>query len=145
MHPRIGRAVTGSHGEPRPRLLDRRRLVDRTLALLATHFREPLLLEDVALAVGCSKFHLARVFRRQTNCTLHQWILRLRLEAAWVALHGGRSADLTDLALELGFSSHSHFTKAFRERYGMPPSRVRDSVAASVLGPTAVARELTQR
>ena len=55
---------------------------------------------------------------------LHRYLTRLRLRAALERLAGGAN-DLTALALDLGFSSHSHFADAFRREFGRTPSAVR--------------------
>ncbi len=81
-------------------------------------------LGDLARAVGSSPYHLLRLFRAETGSTIHQYRLQLRLDAAARRVLEGCD-DLTGLALELGFSSHSHFTDAFRRRFGLAPSSLR--------------------
>ena len=69
-------------------------------------------------------FHLCRSFRRATGLTLHAYRDEVRLRLALERLqHGER--DLSRLALDLGYSSHSHFTAAFRHTFDMPPSTAR--------------------
>lgn len=116
---------------PRPAEGARRRaldLADRARALLATTFREPLSLGDLAARLGTSPFHLCRRFREGTGRSLHQHRLQLRLGAALEGL-GRRGVDLAELALDLGFSSHAHFTATFARAYGRPPSAVRADLA----------------
>src|SRR5262245_32652562 len=81
-------------------------------------------LGDLARGVGSSPYHLLRLFRAETGSTIHQYRMQLRLVAAARAILEGCD-DLTGLALDLGFSSHSHFTDAFRRRFGMAPSCLR--------------------
>src|SRR5262249_18771934 len=81
-------------------------------------------LDDVARAVHTSPFHLARLFGERTGLPVHRYLTQLRLRAALDRLAGGAS-DLTALALDLGFSSHSHFADAFRREFGRTPSDVR--------------------
>lgn len=78
-------------------------------------------LTEVARRVGVSVFHLCRVFRRHTGMTLHAYRTELRLRHALERLLEGRT-PITQTALELGFSSHSHFTAAFRRAFGLTPS-----------------------
>ncbi|MBP0644825.1 helix-turn-helix domain-containing protein, partial [Mycobacterium tuberculosis] len=61
-----------------------------------------------------------QVFRRVEGLPLHQYLLRLRLARALDRLAGVE--DLSQLAFELGFSSHSHFTATFRQVYGRSPA-----------------------
>jgi AraC-like DNA-binding protein len=97
-------------------------LVQGARELVARDFAMPLTLSTLSARLGCSPFHLCRVFREATGKTLHGYQTDLRLRAALEAIEGG--ARLTDVALEAGFSSHSHFTLAFRRAFGVPPSRV---------------------
>jgi AraC-like DNA-binding protein len=81
-------------------------------------------LAQLGKQLGVSPFHLARTFRAQTGFSLHQYRTQLRLRRALVELdRDGR--DLTRLAFDLGFASHSHFTDTFRRQFGVPPSAVR--------------------
>jgi AraC-like DNA-binding protein len=108
----------------RPQRERRRDLAEAARGLLDARFREPLTLSQIAAALGVSPFHLSRIFREATGWKLHDYRDSLRLAAGLEALHDCR-ADLTELALDLGYSSHSHFTAAFRARFGVPPSRAR--------------------
>lgn len=90
---------------------------------LASRLAERVTLAELARAVHTSPYHLARMFRQRTGSPIHRYLNRLRLRAALERLADAR--DLTGLALELGFSSHSHFTDAFRREFGCPPSRAR--------------------
>lgn len=78
-----------------------------------------------AAAADVTRFRLCRMFRRLMGTTMHAYREGLRLRAALDALEDPR-ADLTSIALDHGYSSHSHFTAAFRRAFGVPPSRVRE-------------------
>ena len=82
-------------------------------------------LGELAQNLHTSPFHLARVFRAETGFTLAGYRQALRLRAALERLPG-TDRDLSALALELGFSSHSHFTASFTREFAVPPSAVRD-------------------
>jgi AraC family transcriptional regulator len=97
--------------------------------VLLARLGDALTLADVAQAVHCSPYHLARLFRRQAGLPLHQYLLRLRLAAALERLADG-GQDLTRLALSLGFASHSHFSTAFRHQFGLAPSAFRQHASA---------------
>ena len=91
---------------------------------LASRLSARVTLDDVARAVHASPFHLARIFQQQTGVPVHRYLTQLRLRASLERLAEGTD-DLTALALELGFSSHSHFTDAFRREFGKSPSEMR--------------------
>ena len=86
-------------------------------------------LEDIARGLYVSTFHLCRLFKQETGMPMHRYVNRLRLREALEQLTEG--ADLTQLALSLGFAGHSHFTTAFRKEFGVPPSEVRRQASAS--------------
>jgi AraC-like DNA-binding protein len=106
-----------------------RDLVHDAQCLLDEHVAEPLGLAGIARLAGASMFHLCRCFRLMTGRTLHEYRTELRLRHSLEALEAG-DPDLTRVALDGGFSSHSHFTAAFRRTFGTTPSRVRSSLAA---------------
>ena len=106
-----------------PRRRQRAR-IDRARALILENFAASLKLDDIARAVGLSPFHLCRVFRRATGRTLHQYRTALRLRIALDRIVDP-GIDLAALSLELGYSSHSHFTAAFRKEFGVSPSKIR--------------------
>jgi AraC family transcriptional regulator len=112
--------VCGMAGEARSVRPSQQRLVERAEALLADRFARALSLHDVAAELDVSPFHLCRVFRAATGRTLHQHREQLRLRAALNRLEG--SDDITTIALDCGYSSHSHFTAAFHKAFGIPPS-----------------------
>lgn len=82
-------------------------------------------LSQLAGMLDCSPFHLSRIFHRITGLSLRRYVTRLRVLAAAERLANG-APDLTNLALDLGYSDHSHFTNSFRKELGVPPSRFRE-------------------
>lgn len=103
---------------------DHERVFERARAEIFHRFREPLHLGELARAACASPFHLCRVFKRASGVSVHRYINRLRLLDALEAVVE-QDVSLTDLALELGFSSHSHFTHAFHRELGITPSELR--------------------
>lgn len=97
---------------------------------LAEEFDRRLSLDELSEVTGLSKYHLARTFHQATGHSIHRYQTLLRLEAALVGLRRGEE-NLTDLALELGFSSHSHFTSVFRGLLGITPSEARSLLAGA--------------
>jgi AraC family transcriptional regulator len=92
--------------------------------VIASSLGAPLTLAAIAARVHTSPFHLARVFRAFTGTSIHRHRAQLRLRTALDRLGDGER-DLSRLALELGFASHSHLTDSFRREFGAPPSRYR--------------------
>ena len=98
--------------------------VEEVRASLARHFARPLSLGQLARGVGLSPFQLCRAFRARTGQTLTRYRHELRLRLALDRLRDP-NVDLTDLSLDLGYSSHSHFTARFRRHFGFVPSQFR--------------------
>jgi AraC-like DNA-binding protein len=99
---------------------------------LASSLGRRVTLDDVAKAVHTSPFHFTRIFQQRVGVPVHRYLSRLRLRAALERLAEGED-DLTTLALDLGFSSHSHFADAFRKEFGTTPSDVRRSASRRTL------------
>jgi AraC-like DNA-binding protein len=97
----------------------REKLVDRAKLVLSSDLARRWTLADVAVEVGVSPVYLTQVFQQVEAVPLYRYQLRLRLARALDLL--GQYDDLTALGLHLGFSSHSHFSSAFRQAYGRTP------------------------
>jgi AraC family transcriptional regulator len=103
----------------------RQRLVDRVKLVLASDLARRWTLAEIAAEVRGSPVYLTQLFQQVEGLPLYRYQLRLRLARALDLL--AQYDDLTALGLDLGFSSHSHFSAAFREAYGRSPSDFRQS------------------
>jgi AraC-like DNA-binding protein len=99
--------------------------VEAVKALLAQRASAKPSLTEIASSVHASPYHLSRLFRGQVGMPIHRYLHRLRLAWALERLSSG-ARDLTALAMELGFSSHSHFTCSFQGQFGITPSAFRE-------------------
>jgi AraC-like DNA-binding protein len=106
-------------------IVGRQRLVDRAKLVLMSDLTRRWMLAEIAAEVRVSPVYLTQVFQQVEGLPLYRYQLRLRLARALDLL--AQYDDLTALSLDLGFSSHSHFSAAFREVYGRTPSEFRQS------------------
>lgn len=97
----------------------RQKLVDRAKLVLTSDLGRRWTLAEIAAEVCVSPVYLTQVFQQVEGMPLYRYQLRLRLARALDVLP--RYEDLTTLSLDLGFSSHSHFSSAFRQTYGRTP------------------------
>jgi AraC-like DNA-binding protein len=97
-----------------------RERVERVKELLARDLVNPPTLETLGQEVGCSQFYLSRIFSREVGQTIPQYLRNLRMERAAELLRTGRY-NVTEAATEVGYSSLSHFSKAFCETIGCCP------------------------
>lgn len=104
----------------------RQKLVDRAKLLLSSDPTRRWTLSEIGTAVGVSPVYLTQVFQKVEGMPLYRYQLRLRLARALDLL--GEYEDLTTLSMDLGFSSHSHFSSSFRQAYGRTPAEFRRSV-----------------
>lgn len=104
----------------------RQRLVERTKVVLAGDLARRWTLAEVAAEVGVSPVYLTQSFKQVEGVPLYRYHVRLRLARALDLLAG--HDDLSALALDLGFSSHSHFAAAFQQAYRRTPSEFRQHV-----------------
>jgi AraC-like DNA-binding protein len=119
--------------ETGPRISRRQReLIEHLKGMLAQSCDRSRHLDELAQAVGLSPFHLCRLFKRATATTLHRYQTSLRLRMAFDRV-ADRHCDLGELAYSLGFSSHSHFTAAFRKEFGAAPTKFRRLANSSSL------------
>jgi len=115
--PRTSREPSSTHA--------RRRLADRVKMLLAGDLSRRWTLAEIGAEIGGSPVYLTQVFKQVEGMPLYRYQLQLRLARALDLLD--TVDDLSTLAAELGFSSHSHFANAFRQAYGRSPTEFRQS------------------
>jgi AraC-like DNA-binding protein len=94
--------------------------VDRVISILKNNMVEPPALEALGKQVGCSSFYLSRIFSQQMGKTISQFIRQLRMEKAAELLRAGK-LNVTQVAMEVGYASSSHFSVAFHETFGCCP------------------------
>ncbi|MEP6730962.1 MAG: helix-turn-helix domain-containing protein, partial [bacterium] len=98
----------------------RQKLVDRAKLVLSGDLSRRWTLAEIASEVRVSPVYLTQVFQQVEAMPLYRYQLRLRLARALDLL--GRYDDISTLSMDLGFSSHSHFSSAFRQTYGRTPA-----------------------
>jgi transcriptional regulator GlxA family with amidase domain len=121
----------------------RQAAVPQSVRYVDRHFREPLRLADVAAGAHLSPHYFSEQFRLYTGVTFQRYLQERRLSFAH-ALLAASTLSVTEVCHAAGFSSLSHFGRAYRRRYGAAPSvtrrerRSRDHDDAAPAGPTGV-------
>lgn len=106
----------------------------RAKDLLSDTSRPAPRVDAVARALGISRFHFSRQFEAAFGLTPHQFSITVRLDRARHLLAAGR-LSVTDVCLEVGFSSLGSFSTLFARRVGEPPSAYQRRVRAMVQVP----------
>lgn len=81
-------------------------------------------IKEIAEALHYHPFYLNQVFKKNENCSLHDYILRNRLIKAKEMITSSQQS-IDEIALICGFSSHSHLTTAFKKEFSITPSSLR--------------------
>jgi AraC family transcriptional regulator len=112
----------------------------RIKELVHAKIEDDLSLDEMAQSVGLSTAHFARMFRKSTGETPHQFVLRQRIERAKAMLRAP-DARVLDVAVTCGFKTQQHFAQVFRELCGVSPTEYRQDLVGSQ--PELHSRELT--
>jgi len=104
----------------------------RIKELVHAKMEDDLSLDEMAQSVGLSTAHFARMFRKSTGETPHQFVLRQRLERAKAMLRAP-DARVLDVAVACGFKTQQHFAQVFRDVWGVSPTEYRQDFLDSEL------------
>ncbi|WP_028873637.1 AraC family transcriptional regulator [Psychroserpens burtonensis] len=99
--------------------------INKALNYIEQHLESHLSLEAISKVAHYSPFHFHRIFKAFSNETLHQYIVRKRLEKASAILLRKKDITISELSIRYGFTSNSSFTRAFKKFYGVSPSDFR--------------------
>jgi AraC family transcriptional regulator len=102
----------------------------RIKELVHAKIEDDLSLDEMAESVGLSTAHFARMFRKSTGETPHQFVLRQRLERAKAMLRAP-DARVLDVAVACGFKTQQHFAQVFRDVWGVSPTDYRQDLVGS--------------
>jgi AraC family transcriptional regulator len=102
----------------------------RIKELVHAKMEDDLSLDEMAQSVGLSTAHFARMFRKSTGQTPHQFVLRQRLERAKSMLRAP-DARVLDVAVACGFKTQQHFAQVFRDVWGVSPTEFRQDLVDS--------------
>jgi AraC-like DNA-binding protein len=93
------------------------------LQYLDETYDQPWSLTDVAREMGVHPVYLCRAFSEHLGMTLGQYVRKLRVLRGWQLLSIGNDGKIAEIANESGFADESHFSREFRQAYGIPPRR----------------------
>lgn len=101
------------------------RIVQQALEFIRARVTENITLNEIAAAVGLSRYHFLRIFKDTTGLPPHAYQVQMRVALAKEAIEKGHS--LVDAAFESGFSDQSHMTRCFKSVYGLPPGQYKNA------------------
>jgi len=101
-------------------------MVDSVNEYIQSHLYDDISIDSLAFNTGLSRFYFLREFKKATGITPYQYILKFKLEKA-VELLLKSDKPIIEIALNLGFTDQSHFTRTFTARYGISPKRYKSN------------------
>lgn len=96
--------------------------VQAIIEYIKTHIHEKIKLKDIASNIGYSEYHISRIFHKETNINIVDFINTEKIELAKLYLSDSPSAKVSDVSEYLGFSSPSYFIAIFKKIEGISPS-----------------------
>jgi AraC family transcriptional regulator len=109
----------------------RTRVLERVKEAVASAPSDKWSVARLSGVANLSPFHLCHVFREMTGSSVYDYVMRERLARTLDAVLDGGD-DLTSIALDAGFASHSHFTARFRRFFGCTPAALRRAATAEL-------------
>ena len=98
--------------------------MEEAVAYILNHYTEELSLKKVADAVYLNSDYLSRLFKKEMGINFSEYIQKLRLKQAELLIKN-TTIRISEIAIQVGFSSFSHFSTAFSKVYGYAPSKIR--------------------
>lgn len=102
--------------------------IQKVLDYVEENLDQQLSIAELAEVAGVSAYHFARIFRRATSRSLHQYVVERRLAKAKRLLAEGEDA-ISQIAYTCGFGSQSHMTNVFTKVLGTTPGKLRSGAS----------------
>lgn len=104
--------------------VNKKYVVEQIVSYLDDHYADKISLDQIAENMYLSPFYISKIFKSETGDTPIRHLINLRLEKAMELLQNGFKGSIKDVAVSVGYEDAYHFSKLFKKRYGIPPSKV---------------------
>ncbi len=104
-----------------------RKQMDKVERYIDKNISSHISVEDLADLLHCSKFYFLREFKKLTGITPYQYLIDKRLEQAKILMSSPQN-NISSVGLDLGFNDQAHFTRAFKNQFGLTPGQFQNQV-----------------
>lgn len=99
-------------------------IVEQIASYFEEHYAEKISLDQIADNMYLSPFYISKVFKSETGSTPIHYLIDIRLEHAKELLEKGDCNSIQEVAQRVGYDDAYHFSKLFKKKYGLPPSKI---------------------
>ena len=108
--------------------VNKKYVVEQIVNYFEDHYADKISLDQIAENMYLSPFYISKIFKSETGDTPIRHLINIRLEKAMELLQNGFSGSIQEVAILVGYEDAYHFSKLFKKRYGLPPSKVSGKV-----------------
>lgn len=105
--------------------VNKKYVVEQMISYFEDHYREKISLDQIAGNMYLSPFYISKIFKSETGDTPIRYLINIRLERAYELLMKGEAGSVREAAASVGYEDVYHFSKLFKKKYGIPPSKVK--------------------
>lgn len=106
---------------------NKRKVIQLVIEYIEQHYREPIVLTDVAGEVFLNPTYLCKIFKLETGQTFSKYIMNYRIKKA-IEFMQDPTLKIYEIANMVGYNDVQYFTKIFKTLKGMSPTQYRDKI-----------------
>ena len=99
-------------------------VVEQICNYFEDHYAEKISLDQIAENMYLSPFYISKIFKSETGDTPIHYLIDIRLERAREILEKGECNSIQEVAAAVGYEDAYHFSKLFKKKYNVPPSKI---------------------
>lgn len=99
-------------------------IVEQIISYFEDHYADKISLDQIADNMYLSTVYISKIFKSETGSTPIRHLINIRLEKAKELLENGWEGSIQEVAMKVGYDDAYHFSKLFKKRYGISPSKV---------------------
>lgn len=100
-------------------------IINKSEDYVEEHLNQKIVIDDIASFVNLSPYHFHRIFSKNSQETVNQFITRIKMERSAIFLVIRKDISITEIAQQYGYSEASSYNKAFKKHFKMSPTQFR--------------------